>query len=253
MTTLVHIADAKSIASIRKSGIRPVRPQRLVYFMPVVQSHLISHQWLRELRRRGVRTMVGVYFQLPKTEMIWAGRYNQTHDHLPLSEAVGLLHRSDDPLGFEMFIERTIRPVEIHAIRALPQTIGWRYHPAARGNIPCPCPACQRGQIRAQRIRVLDERSERESFDAVMIQMENIATPNEDLPFWRLRDKRRQMAPTFLERFLHSSDPDVVLELALTLPFLRHRKSREMLQSLATNQHEHISQAALDGLKTWSG
>jgi hypothetical protein len=46
-----------------------------------------------------------------------------------------------------------IRLREIHAIRAVPQVVGWRSYPGAHGRRPCGCPYCQpRGQIRSRKL-----------------------------------------------------------------------------------------------------
>ena len=41
-------------------------------------------QWLRELKRGGVKTFVGVYFKLDSTEKVYAGRYNEPHRQITL-------------------------------------------------------------------------------------------------------------------------------------------------------------------------
>jgi hypothetical protein len=51
-----------------------------------------------------------------------------------------------DPLGWEVLIPRSIRPAEIHRVRALPQVVGWRYLPGSQGRPPCACPYCTRGE-----------------------------------------------------------------------------------------------------------
>lgn len=255
MTTLVHITDAKSVAAIRRNGIRPVRPNRVIYFMPVVASHFVSHQWLRELRRGGARLLVGVYFQWPKDISVWAGRYNQPHENLPLSEAIRRLNALPDPRGFEMFAERTVGRSEINAIRALPQTIGWRYHPDAHGEVPCPCPACQRGRIKSAAIRARDACREIPSMAEVYSYLSASTEsydPCDERAMWRLRDKRRKLSPAFLEHFLCSDDTDTVLDLAETLAFLRHATSKDMLRQLVEHPAEHVRAAATRSLATWA-
>lgn len=154
MTTLVHIADAKLAARITRAGLTPGKATRVVYFMPVLRDHFISHQWLRELKRSGVRTLVGVYFKLPSEEVVWAGKYNEPHQPIALGLAVRQLMDLVDPLGYEMFIQRKITASEITSVRNLPQKIGWRYQPHAHGKKPCGCPAClPRGSYGGRRIR----------------------------------------------------------------------------------------------------
>jgi hypothetical protein len=70
MATFVHIADSRSARRFAKSGIRASKiyfPNQHdyiigVYAFPVMPNFVVAHQWLRELKRRGFRTAVGVYF-----------------------------------------------------------------------------------------------------------------------------------------------------------------------------------------------
>lgn len=62
--------------------------------------------------------------------------------------------RSDQTLGYEVLIPRSILPTEIRAVRTLPQTLGWRHFPDAhRNGIFCGCSYCQRGEIKSRRIQ----------------------------------------------------------------------------------------------------
>jgi hypothetical protein len=57
-------------------------------------------------------------------------------------------------LGFEAIIPRSIQPREVHAIRALPQTLGWRYFPGAHEKgISCGCEYCMKGEYKSESIR----------------------------------------------------------------------------------------------------
>jgi len=158
----VHIADARDGAAIRRSGLKIARMRKLrasedlpagVFALPVVADFTVSHQWLRELKARGHRTNIGIYFRLPKDEPVWAGRYNHAKAPVTAAEAAQAL-RDVGMLGYEVIIPRAIAAGEITAIRALPQTLGWRYFPGAHGRRPCGYPCClQPGTIKARRIR----------------------------------------------------------------------------------------------------
>ena len=161
MPVFVHIADARDRAAIRRSGLRIAR-QRLqsagegrpggIYALPVVADFTVTHQWLRELKTRGHRTAIGIYFRLLDDEPVWAGHYNTPKVPLTAAEAADTL-RWSGMLGYEVIIPRAIGAREITAIRALPQTVGWRYFPGSHDRRPCGCEYCQRGGIKARRIR----------------------------------------------------------------------------------------------------
>jgi hypothetical protein len=55
MPLLVHLTPEKYVARIVRNGIRTGRG---VYCLPVLPSYYVSHQWLRELKRRGQRTIL---------------------------------------------------------------------------------------------------------------------------------------------------------------------------------------------------
>lgn len=128
--------------------------------MPVTKDFYVSHQWLRELKRSGQRTIFGVYFRIPDEQPVMVGHYNQAHLLLTASEAVGLIFNLPNAEGYEIIIPRRIEADEIHSIKSLPQVLGWRYYPQAKGRKPCGCPVCQpRGEIKSRRIREAYEQS----------------------------------------------------------------------------------------------
>lgn len=162
MATFVHLAPESRIAAIRRNGIaasRGRRDVRGVFAMPVVPDFRVSHQWVRELRRFQAGPLAGVYFRLADDETVLAGRYNRQKAVMTAAEAVG--HMQNHPAdGFEVFIPRRIMAKEIFRIKALPQTVGWRFFPEAKGSRPfCCCPYCQKGRIGG---RKLIERWEKE-------------------------------------------------------------------------------------------
>lgn len=170
MALLVHLAPDKDSDSIRRTGIKPRRLRqplhdgydRIVFAMPVTDSFYVSHQWLRELKRSGQRTIVGVYFRIPDDQIVMVGHYNQNHQTLTAVEAVGVVFNAEQPEGFEVIIPRKIEAAEIQKITSLPQVMGWRYYPSAKGRKPCGCPFCTKGDIKSKRIRDAYE----ESFDS---------------------------------------------------------------------------------------
>lgn len=158
MAMLVHIAAESQTARFRRNGI--TRPRRAwgtfpggVFAVPVVPSFVLSHQWLRELKRRNTGPLVGVYFRVPDDERVWVGHYGAPHEWMSAAEAGALFLKAGDGLGWEVIVPRRIRADEIHRVRHLPQIVGWRYRPGAHGHKPCGCDYCQRGQYGARRLR----------------------------------------------------------------------------------------------------
>jgi hypothetical protein len=155
MATFVHLTPERNVDGVLRAGIRP-GPTRWrvpdgVYAMPTTPSFVVSHQWLRELKRGGQRTIWGVYFRVPNDQPVWAGHYNQKLTRMPAGEAAALLFRADPALGYEVIIPRGIAPGEIHRVRPLPQLVGWRYFPGAHGRRPCACEMCLRGEYGGRR------------------------------------------------------------------------------------------------------
>ena len=167
MALFVHLAPEKNSDSIRRVGIKPRRIKnprfegysRIVFAMPVTDDFYVSHQWLRELKRSGQRTMLGVYFRIPDDQPVLIGHYNENHQEVAAAEAVGVMFNSDQTEGFEVIIPRKIEASEILKIATLPQVMGWRYYPKAKGRKPCGCPFCTKGDIKSKRIRDAYENS----------------------------------------------------------------------------------------------
>ena len=115
---------------------------------------------MRELKRRGFRQAVGVYFRIPDAEPVWAGLYNEPKHWLTAANAAKLL-RDSQSLGFEVIVPRGILASELRYVRAIPQHLGWRYRPGANGSPPfCGCAYCQRGNIKSRALQVRYERSQ---------------------------------------------------------------------------------------------
>ena len=157
MAMFVHLAPQKVAAAIRRNGVNRLRknhvPEPGIYASPVVRNFFVSHQWLRELKRRGAGPIVGVYFRIPDDQKVWVAHYRNAHRSMSAAEAVGLIMHAAESEGFEVIIPRKIDASEIHRIRTLQQVVGWRYYPGAHGNKPCGCPYCQRGEYGAKKLR----------------------------------------------------------------------------------------------------
>lgn len=158
MAMFVHLALESSVAKIRRNGIGRLRRPRGdfpggVFAVPVTRNFYISHQWLRELKRRNGGPVTGIYFRIPDDERVWVGHYGQAHRWMTAAEAMAEFMRAESREGWEVVIPRRVEAAEIHRIRRLPQVVGWRYKPRAHGTKPCGCDFCQRGQYGAKRLR----------------------------------------------------------------------------------------------------
>lgn len=162
MATYVHIADARDVAAIRRNGLvlpkarfRQYEHERYrygVFAMPVISDFMLTHQWVRELAKRGYRSSVGVYFHLPDDEPVWAGLFNAEKAKATAASAASRL-REERLLGYEVIVPRSISASEIRTVRELPR-VGWRFFPGAKGNAPrCLCKYCVGGEINSRRMR----------------------------------------------------------------------------------------------------
>jgi hypothetical protein len=159
MAMFVHLTRESGLARIRRNGINRSRRsgdefRRGVHAVPVTRNFFISHQWLRELKRRDGGTLAGVYFRIPDDEILWVGHYNQAHRQMTAAEAVAKFIAAENREGWEVVIPRRIEAKAIHRTKSLPQVLGWRYFPEAKGKPPfCPCQYCTRGEYGARRMR----------------------------------------------------------------------------------------------------
>ena len=156
MVSFIHIADQKDEQSILRAGIRAIqgsRDVRGVYAMPVLPDFSTTHQWARELKRWGKRTLICVHFKIPNKERVLVGKYNREKLEMTAAEASGAVLNHSDPMGLEIIIPRKIAAGEITRTYLAPRITGWRFLPTAKGKPPaCRCKWCNREDIRASRI-----------------------------------------------------------------------------------------------------
>jgi hypothetical protein len=166
MAMFVHLALESQLARIRRNGIRRLRRPRGefpggVFAVPVTRSFYVSHQWLRELKRRNAGPIAGVYFRIPDEEPVWVGHYGQANRWMTAAEAVAEFLSNESREGWEVVIPRRIEAPEIHRTCSLPQVVGWRYKPGSHGTKPCACNFCQFGRYGARRIQEEFKRDQR--------------------------------------------------------------------------------------------
>jgi hypothetical protein len=156
MVSFIHITDKKDEQLIMRNGIRAAKRRtgiRGVYATPVVPTFATTHQWARELKRRGIRTLMCVQFKIPDEELVLVGQYNGEKLEMSAAEALGAVLNHTDPMGLEVIIPRRITAREVTRTYPAPRITGWRYYPNAKGKEPfCHCKWCNRGEIRASRI-----------------------------------------------------------------------------------------------------
>ncbi|MCR5857077.1 hypothetical protein [Mesorhizobium sp. J428] len=162
MATFVHIAPEHAISRIRRGGVATTR-ERLrsgtrvgVFAMPVTKDFAFTHQWVRELRRFHSGRLCGVYFRIGDDEVVLVGHYSNQPVEMSVAEAVALTSR-DGEAGSQIMVPRRIDSTEITRVSALPQIVGWRYFPQAKGREPCGCPSCQYGMYGARKLRAAFE------------------------------------------------------------------------------------------------
>jgi len=79
MAMFVHLAFETDVKSILRSGVSLPKKSKGIFAMPVSLNFFVSHQWLRELKRRKNVTIYGVYFRIKDDEKVLVGHYNQKH------------------------------------------------------------------------------------------------------------------------------------------------------------------------------
>jgi hypothetical protein len=158
MVMLVHVTAATLEPKIMRSGLRAAYG---VYAFPVLPSHTLTHQWTREIMKWKRQPMIGVYFRIPDDEVVSFGRYGAVQRTLPAARAVGEIREESDPRGFQVIINRTIRPKDVTRITPLRGVLGWRHKPDAHGRKPCGCPGCvATGEPGGRKLRLRYERGE---------------------------------------------------------------------------------------------
>lgn len=128
MAMFVHLTAERNINAILRNGIsrmrKPSNRPQGIFAMPVTRNFYVSHQWLRELKRRSDNTIVAVYFRIPNEETVWVGHYNQAHRQMTAAEAGALMSTTENREGYEVIVPRRIGKDEIHRIKNLRQVTG---------------------------------------------------------------------------------------------------------------------------------
>jgi len=253
MPICTHLTSEKNVRHILRTGIKAQSMSALnkdskgVYCMPLLPNYYVSHQWLREIKRgSGHTNLIAIDFRLPANEIVLVGHYSQPKNQFTISEAAKLIMTVKDPLGYEIFLPRSVKAVEIQKVRSVPQIIGWRYHPKAKGTEPCTCDCCIKGQYGANKLRerfgIGDEKPmpKEEIMTILKQQKDRDAICN---ALYSLGTKKRSNAEE-LEFLLDYPSAEVLSTLAMVLGFYRGKKATEMLMQLANHTDARIRQEA---------
>src|SRR5690242_8508192 len=106
MATFVHLAPESRAKLIQRNGINRLcratgRGQEGVFAVPVTRNFYLSHQWLRELKRRGQRPIVVIYFRLADDEEVWIGHYRSPHQRMTAAETVAEFMTAENREGWK--------------------------------------------------------------------------------------------------------------------------------------------------------
>jgi len=252
MPTLIHIADEKSANKILKNGIKIGKHSNGIFFMPVTQDFFGSHQWIRELKRRGIKTFVGVYFKLKSEETVWYGKYNNKHLKGPLGIGIRNFLDETDRLGYEFLIERKIEASEIHKIRSIPQNVGWRYSPHSHKRpLNCTCPMCiSYGEINSRKkINKIEPPQPLIPYGQIIekLKVEKDEYKIDDL-FSLIRRKKRKTDPEELRFIIENGEIGNIQSLAITLSSYKHPNAKNMLIELCKHKDEDVREFSAEGL-----
>ena len=220
--------------------------------MPVLPNFYVSHQWLRELKRNGVRTYIGIYFKVDSTEMVYAGKYNHEHRHITLGEAIKEIMSMEDPLGYELIIPRKIESKDIDKIKILPQKLGWRYFPNSHAKKPeCACPICiPSGAIKGKKLRdKINPPTQIASYDQLITQLQSVnENDGIDEILLTLPKLRKQADPDDLIFLLDKGSNSINQSLALALGLYKHPNTKGILLKLLETEDELTKEFATDSL-----
>jgi hypothetical protein len=163
MAQFIHLFDESDASSVRRCGIRVFKSKwrgaNGVFLFPVTENFIVTHQWMRELRRLRGQSLLAARIRVNDAEPVLLGKYNGEHIEVSAAQAIGIVRAHHDPLGLEVILPRSVKGKEIESFYRPPKVTGWRYYPAARGRKPCGCPYCQRSEPFGKRIRDAYERN----------------------------------------------------------------------------------------------
>ena len=244
--------------------------------MPVLHDYYISHQWLRELKRGGQRTIVAIYVRVPSDETVLVGHYGGPHEQVPVGQAIKIIMDAPDAQGYELIVPRLIERGEIVRVRIPSQVTGWRFSPSVHGRPPCGCPYCAGGETKSRKRQEAYDPPDSRTYDDLIAEVRRLAaavmevsydedgeaieTPGQETParlitslLWTIAG-RRAGTPANLRFLLEYPDDEVAEALAFALGRYRGKVAREMLLRLCQHRHDNVREAsALSLLRIMKG
>lgn len=244
MPVLVHITRRENASQIVRTGIKPGKYNKVVFFMPLSSGFSISHQWVRELKRSGGRNFSAIHFRLPSSTMIWYGHYNFEHFNLPLGEAIHDFLTIDDQLGYQFYFDHKIDADSIDRVESIPKPVGWRFSPTAHGRKPCFCPVCSRRGEYGQSKRVKAWRKENEDPEYSIEEARNIILNSRSMDqvysaLYSFMGKTRRDDPSFMFRVFKLKDDILEPQALNALGYFAHPKAREFLMAYNSEDLEN--------------
>jgi len=259
----VHLTPEKNLKRIIRNGIKDTRG---VFCMPVLRDYYISHQWLRELKRGGQRTIVAVYVRVPSDETVLVGHYGGPHERVPVGQAIKTIMDAPDAQGYELIVPRSIERGSVVRVRIPSQVIGWRFSPTAHGQPPCGCSYCAGGEIKSRKRQEAYDPPDPRAYDDLIAELRRLAeavaetprdedaraieAPKQEPParliaslLWTIAGRRAGTSAS-LRFLLEYPDDEVAEALAFALGHYRGSVAREMLLHLCQHRHDNVREAS---------
>lgn len=147
MATFVHLTPARGVQQVLQGGIRASQARhdlpRGVLCQPVLAHFYATHQWIGEARAYGDPRIFGVYFRIPDDEAVMVGHFGEPHARMAAASASEIITNFDDPLAYEIVVQRDIGLKDILQTQEIGALIGWWYDAKTETRRLCACAVCR--------------------------------------------------------------------------------------------------------------
>lgn len=254
MPRLVHLTGESRRRGIARAGIRGgagyLGLACAVFASPVVPDFALTHQWLRELKRRHGERMIAVHFRAPSDEVVLVGRYGKPHASVPLREAIRRVLA--EPAGAEIVLTRSIPKKDVLAVREVTQLVGWTEVPSGEPKWDCLCPRCvppgtpdlvRRARAAFDRQMLAARKATSDGERARAIAQADVA----------LERARGRIAPTKLAAFARSPSAEVRVAVAQQLWSFRWAEVEALLDALVHDPDADVRKHAATSMLRAAG